>query len=294
MGEMYGEIIALATCRIMHESPRSASARTLSAVLSAFADDSVRPAASASARPGVTLRGVEKTFPGGTRAVDSLSLHIPGGQLISLLGPSGCGKSTLLRMIAGLESPTRGTVSYDGTHPRTAYVFQDAHLLPWRTVHANVTLPLELERVDRSVRDPRAHTALASVGLLDFARRYPAELSGGMRMRVSLARALVTDPELLLLDEPFAALDEITRQSLDESLRALWKARGMTVVFVTHSIAEATYLSQRVVVLSKRPARIVRDEPIDLPDERPASLRGDARFAALTKSLFDSLVEGQS
>jgi NitT/TauT family transport system ATP-binding protein len=247
-------------------------------------------------RTGVTLRDVAKVFPGGTRAVDALSLHIPAGQLVALLGPSGCGKSTLLRMVAGLETPTSGTVHFGtgSAQPRTAYVFQDAHLLPWRTVLANVTLPLELEHVDREQRRRRAADALASVGLADFVNRYPAELSGGMRMRVSLARALVTEPELLLLDEPFAALDEITRQSLDESLRALWKSRGMTTVFVTHSIAEATYLAQRVVVFSKRPARVVLDQLIDLPIDRPASLRGEARFAAQTKSLFDALVEGQS
>lgn len=242
------------------------------------------------------LRSVSKTFSGGTRAVDTLSLEIPSGQLVALLGPSGCGKSTLLRMIAGLETPTSGSITFSSgaARPRTAYVFQDAHLLPWRTVLANVTLPLELEEVNRAECHTRAIAALASVGLSDFASRYPAELSGGMRMRVSLARALVTDPAMLLLDEPFAALDEITRQSLDESLRALWKSRGMTTIFVTHSIAEATYLSQRVVVFSKRPARIVVDRPIELPSERTAALRGDPSFAALTKSLFDSLVEGQT
>jgi NitT/TauT family transport system ATP-binding protein len=261
-------------------------------------DVSARYESGTAAHPsgGIDLIGISRVFPGGTRAVDALTLSIGQGQLVSLVGPSGCGKSTILRVIAGLDTPSTGSIRFGASdrRPRTAYVFQDAHLLPWRTVLANVTLPLELEGVDRAARELAARGVLESVGLSDFTHRHPAELSGGMRMRVSLARALVTDPELLLLDEPFAALDEITRQSLDESLRALWKQRGMTTVFVTHSIAEATYLSQRVVVLSRRPARVVVDQAIDLPDHRPASLRAEVRFAAQTQSLFAALVEGQS
>jgi NitT/TauT family transport system ATP-binding protein len=239
-------------------------------------------------------------------AVQSLSLDIPPGQFIALLGPSGCGKSTLLRMIAGLDEPTEGRVDF-GPKPaegstlhyssgrgdsRIAYVFQDAHLIPWRTVLRNVELPLELLDQSRHDRREASLAALAQVGLVDAISRYPSQLSGGMRMRVSLARALVTNPRMLLLDEPFAALDEITRQQLDEQLHQLWRERGMTVVFVTHSIVEAAFLSQRAIVLSRRPARIVLDHAIDLPDERSPLLRSDPQFAGQTGILLDALMRG--
>lgn len=250
---------------------------------------------------GVRACDVSKIFSGGVKAVDHLSLDIPAGEFIALLGPSGCGKSTLLRMVAGLETPTSGSLetdsSTDGSGSRSAhrvaYVFQDPHLMPWRRLLSNVTLPLELRGEQRLRAREKAMDALEQVGLTGFAKRYPAQLSGGMRMRVSIARALVTDPALLLLDEPFAALDELTRQRLDEQLYELWRKRGMTVIFVTHSIAEAAYLAQRVVVLSARPARIEADRPVQLPIERPPSLRGSPEFAAQTAWMLEALQKGE-
>jgi NitT/TauT family transport system ATP-binding protein len=229
----------------------------------------------------VRARKLRREFAGGVRAVDDVDLHVPSGEFLALLGPSGCGKSTLLRVIAGLDRPDGGEVELEGAMGRGAlsFVFQDAHLLPWRSVLENVALPLELEGVAREERSRRALEAIADVGLSDAASRLPGELSGGMRMRASLARAVVTRPRLLLLDEPFAALDEITRQRLDDQLRALHAAHGMTVVFVTHSIAEAAYLADRAVVLSSRPARVVLDRTIDLPSRRAPSLRAEATFA---------------
>jgi NitT/TauT family transport system ATP-binding protein len=244
-------------------------------------------------RVGVTLHGVEKTFEGGVRALSPISLEVGAGEFVSVLGPSGCGKSTLLRMIAGLEKPSAGTIKCDKS-AKIAFVFQDAHLLPWRNVLQNVVLPLELMHREGSSRATAAREALSQVGLSDAINRFPAQLSGGMRMRVSLARALVTEPDLLLLDEPFAALDEITRQKLDEQLRELWLSRGMTVIFVTHSIGEAAYLSERAVVMSKRPGRVVLDHRVDLPSVRPASLRGEAIFAREMRALFEALERGEA
>ena len=245
----------------------------------------------------VSLAGVRRCFEGGVMAIDRVDLEVLAGQFLAMLGPSGCGKSTLLRIIAGLDRPDAGRVVVNGSgqehdRPRVAYVFQDAHLLPWRNVIGNVALPLELMGADRHRWMEQAMRAIEQVGLADAQARYPAQLSGGMRMRVSLARALVTDPRLLLLDEPFAALDEITRQHLDEQLRELWKARGMTVVFVTHSISEAAFLAQRAVVLSARPARIVADCEIGLPEDRSAELRSTAAFARQTGVLFEALQRG--
>ena len=226
----------------------------------------------------IEISGVRRTFAGGLTAVQNLDLQIPAGQFTALLGPSGCGKSTLLRMIAGLDRPDAGTIQT--RTDKIAYVFQDAHLLPWRSVLRNVALPLELQGVAKPDRLAAARDAIAQVGLSDFSKHYPAQLSGGMRMRVSLARALVTEPDLLLLDEPFAALDEITRAHLDEQLRELWRSRAMTVIFVTHSITEAAFLAERAVVFTRRPARIVIDHPIDLPArDYKTGLRGEAGFA---------------
>ena len=251
------------------------------------------------ARTGVSvsLDGVRRVFEGGVVAIERVDLAVPAGQFLAILGPSGCGKSTLLRIIAGLDRADSGQVTVNGAgshkhRPQLAYVFQDAHLLPWRNVIGNVALPLELMGVDRHRRSEAARRAIEQVGLADAIERYPAQLSGGMRMRVSLARALVTDPQLLLLDEPFAALDEITRQRLDEQLRELWRARGMTVLFVTHSTSEAAFLAQRAVVMSARPARVVLDCPIGLPDDRSAELRTTAGFARQTGVLFDALQKG--
>ena len=256
--------------------------------------------------PGVrvSIDGVRRRFDTGVVALDGLSLNVPAGQFLAILGPSGCGKSTLLRLIAGLDEPQAGSVDVDGgpgspgssTGRRrrhdVAYVFQDAHLLPWRNVIRNAELPLELAGVGKAERRSHAARALDRVGLADALDRYPAQLSGGMRMRVSLARALVTEPRLLLLDEPFAALDEITRQHLDEQLRRLWAGSGMTVVFVTHSTAEAVFLAERAVVLSQRPARIVDDRTIDLPAERTPALRATPEFARATRAVYEALERG--
>jgi len=239
----------------------------------------------------LSLRDIHRTFDNGVKAVDGITLSVGAGEFIAMLGPSGCGKSTLLRIIAELDSPSSGTIERSGT-ASTAYVFQDPNLLPWRTVLKNVALPLELRGTDTSARLKQAADALRQVGLEDAADRYPAQLSGGMRMRVSLARALVTNPSLLLLDEPFAALDEITRAHLDEQLRSLWIRRRMTIIFVTHSIIEAAFLADRAIVLSRRPAKTVVDMLINLPLERHNALRGQAAFAAHTHALLQALEKG--
>lgn len=227
-------------------------------------------------------------FEGGTRVIEPMDLGVEAGSFVALVGPSGCGKSTLLRLISGLETPSAGTVSlHDGK--RVAFVFQDAELLPWRTALDNVALPLELQGVGREEARERARAPLGDVELADALERFPDQLSGGMRMRVSIARALVTDPDLLLLDEPFAALDELSRQRLDERLRALWARRRMTVLFVTHSLSEALFLSQRVLVLSKRPARIVLDHRVTLPDARPLALRSELGFVEQSALLYRAL-----
>jgi NitT/TauT family transport system ATP-binding protein len=235
----------------------------------------------------VALRGVRRSF-GDVVALDGIDLSIAEGDFVALIGPSGCGKSTLLRIIAGLDQGT-GAVEVDRTS--IAYVFQDAHLLPWRTVADNVGLPLDLRGTDRATREVAVARALAEVELTDAAERYPAQLSGGMRMRASIARALVTAPRLLLMDEPFAALDEITRNRLDERLRALWASRGLTIVFVTHAIFEATFLAERAVVLSKRPAQIVHDSRIKLGD-RTSALRSDPSFAREAGVILRALEKG--
>ena len=238
----------------------------------------------------IETREISRLFPGGTLALDRLSLSITRGDFVAVLGPSGCGKSTLLRLIAGLDRPTGGTLSIaESMQKKMAYVFQDAHLLPWRNVLRNVALPLELAGTNSAQRRDKALAAIEQVGLLDAIDRYPAQLSGGMRMRVSLARAMVTEPQLLLLDEPFAALDEITRQRLDEQLRELWISQKITIVFVTHSTAEAVFLAQRAMLLSARPGKIILDRQIELPDQRTAALRGTPAFAAQTLDLYESL-----
>jgi NitT/TauT family transport system ATP-binding protein len=242
----------------------------------------------------IALEGVHRTFRseagGEVPALAGIDLAVNAGDFVALLGPSGCGKSTLLRLVAGLDRPERGVVRGDSA--RIGMVFQDAHLLPWRDVLANVELPLELLGRPSAERRARAEAAIVQVGLGDAARRYPAELSGGMRMRASLARALVTEPRLLLLDEPFAALDELTRMALDDELRRLWREAGLTVLFVTHSIAEAAYLAERVVVLSRRPARMVLDHRLALPAERTAVLRAEPAFARETGVLQEALRRG--
>jgi NitT/TauT family transport system ATP-binding protein len=251
----------------------------------------------------VRVQGVRRAFASGGPVIDALDLDVAPGAFVALLGPSGCGKSTLLRLVAGLEKPDAGTVRLEvgassatagsaRSAARVAFVFQDAHLLPWRTVEDNAALPLELAHVEHRRRREVALQALADVGLADAVRKLPHELSGGMRMRVSLARALTTQPDLLLLDEPFAALDEMTRQRLDDQLRALWEKLGLTVLFVTHSVDEAAYLAERAVVFSSRPARIVDDAAIGLPRQRTVALRSETAFAGVAHRLREALERG--
>jgi NitT/TauT family transport system ATP-binding protein len=220
-----------------------------------------------------------------------MDLRIDSGEFIAVLGPSGCGKSTLLRMIARLSPPDGGRIVTEPEQFQTAFVFQDASLLPWRTVLDNAALPLELMGTNRDERNAKARAVLAQVGLAEAEARYPAQLSGGMRMRVSLARALVTEPRLLLMDEPFAALDEITRFNLEVQLRDLWQRRGMTVIFVTHSISEAAFLANRAVVLARRGGKIRLDRPIDLPSQRTNELRSDPRLGYEMKLLMGAMEE---
>lgn len=244
---------------------------------------------------GVSLRldGVRRAFRDGPVVIDHMDLLVEGGEFLAILGPSGCGKSTLLRLIARLADPDSGriTLEPDEVAFQTAFVFQDAHLLPWRTVLENVALPLELMGEPPAARRERAREALDQVSLTEALNRYPAQLSGGMRMRVSLARALVTGPRLLLLDEPYAALDEVTRFRLDIQLRELWRHRRMTVVFVTHSISEAAFLANRAVVLTRRRGGIKLDHRLNLPEERNDALRVDPRLAAEMKILFGAMEE---
>jgi NitT/TauT family transport system ATP-binding protein len=233
---------------------------------------------------------VSVTYQGGIRALDEVSLAIPPGQFVSIVGPSGCGKSTLLRLLGGLIAPTSGALSVAGLAPavarrmaaRLSFVFQDATLLPWRSVRDNVRLPLALAGAPRAQAEASIGRALSMAGLADFAGRFPNQLSGGMRMRVSLARALVTEPDVLLLDEPFGALDDITRQALDDELLRLWSARRWTGIFVTHNISEAVYLSERILVMSPRPGRIAADLAVSLPAPRSGELRAQAEFARVT------------
>jgi NitT/TauT family transport system ATP-binding protein len=237
----------------------------------------------------VSVHSARVTYEGAIAALDGVRLDIAPGQFVSVVGPSGCGKSTLLRLIAGLIQPSSGSVSVSGQSPRAArrsgglaFVFQDATLLPWRSLAANVGLPLELERVPGRKRAQLVSRALDLVALGEFARRYPDQLSGGMRMRASLARAIVTQPKLMLLDEPFGALDDITRQMLNEELANLWARDRWTGVFVTHNIAEAVFLSERVLVMSPRPGRIVAEVPIPFDFPRDPALRARGEFAKLT------------
>ena len=243
----------------------------------------------------VSLKGVGKTFATGVTALDRFDLDVRPGEFVSLLGPSGCGKSTALRLIAGLMEPTRGTVISPGARPggahgRIGFVFQEPTLMPWATVAANVRLPLSLRRLDGAAVDDRVAAALKQVGLDGFEHAYPRELSGGMKMRVSIARALTTEPALLLMDEPFAALDEVTRFKLNDDLLALWRAVKRTVVFVTHSVFESVYLSERIVVMTSRPGRVFTELRIDAPYPRDR-FRTSADYAALCRQVSDALAD---
>ena len=256
--------------------------------------------ASASA---VSLRGVTKTYDNGVMALGPLDLAVRRGEFISLLGPSGCGKSTVLRLIAGLITPSSGTVqvfhdhvSHDEDVARTShtigFVFQEPTLMPWATVRENVRLPLKLAHVSKANARERVNEALERVGLADFAAAFPRELSGGMKMRASLARALVTDPDILLMDEPFAALDEITRFRLNNDLLALWRNLRKTVIFVTHSVFESVYLSQRVVVMTARPGRISADIRVETAEPRGEEFRTSTAYAELCRQVSGTLVSG--
>jgi NitT/TauT family transport system ATP-binding protein len=242
---------------------------------------------------GVALRleRVRRVFENSLVVIEGMDLRIDAGEFLAILGPSGCGKSTLLRMIARLSVPDGGRIVAEPEQFQTAFVFQDAHLLPWRTTLDNTALPLELMGLDREARYSKARATLAQVGLSEVEARYPAQLSGGMRMRVSLARALVTEPRLLLMDEPFAALDEITRFNLEVQLRDLWQRRGMTVIFVTHSISEAAFLANRAVVMTRRGGKIRLDRRIDLPTGRTNDLRSDPHLGNEMKLLMAAMEE---
>ncbi|MBE9205080.1 ABC transporter ATP-binding protein [Nostoc sp. LEGE 06077] len=225
--------------------------------------------------PAITLSHISKVYANGTVALQDLNLEIPALQFVSLVGASGCGKSTVLRLIAGLGKVSSGNIEW-GIPPATrklAFVFQDAALMPWATVKENVRLPLKLAGISQQDAQPLVQQVLALVGLTDFAHSYPRQLSGGMKMRVSIARALVTQPNILLMDEPFGALDEITRSRLNSDLLDLWQKYHWTVVFVTHNIYEAVYLSNRVLVMGTNPGRVVADITIDVAYPRDEEFR---------------------
>jgi NitT/TauT family transport system ATP-binding protein len=254
----------------------------------------------------VSLRSVTKVYDSGVMALGPLDLAVRKGEFVSLLGPSGCGKSTALRLVAGLSAASSGTVRvarHDGAarHNGVArpghaigFVFQEPTLMPWTSVRENVRLPLKLARVSRAEANARVDEALASVGLADFAHAFPRELSGGMKMRVSLARALVTDPDILLMDEPFAALDEITRFRLNNDLLVLWRNLRKTVIFVTHSVFESVYLSQRVVVMTARPGRIQADIRIETVEPRGEEFRTSAAYADYCRKVSRALAPSYS
>jgi len=245
--------------------------------------------------PRASLDSVAKTFANGVEALGPVSFDIRAGEFFSLVGPSGCGKSTALRVIAGLLEPSAGKIEWPGARPRLGFVFQDPTLMPWATARDNVRLPLDLKHVPRAEADERASTAMARVGLSGFEDAYPRALSGGMRMRVSIARALVAEPELLLMDEPFAALDELTREQLNEDLLKLWREDRMTVVFVTHSVYESAFLSTRIAVMTPRPGRIAITLDFKPPDIRDHAWRLSTEFgqqaAAVSRALRNAMSE---
>jgi NitT/TauT family transport system ATP-binding protein len=247
--------------------------------------------------PIVALECVDKRFASGLLALSGTSLKVAAGEFVSLIGPSGCGKSTVLRLAAGLDAASAGRIAAPALASGaalTAFVFQDATLMPWASVFDNVWLPLRLAGESRAQARGKVESALAAVGLADFAQAYPAELSGGMRMRASIARALVTRPQLLLMDEPFAALDEFTRQKLGSDLLAAWQVQALAVLFVTHSVYEAVFLSQRVLVMSSRPGRIVAEVAIDAPYPRDAAFRSSPAFVRACSTLSQALAAAQT
>lgn len=245
------------------------------------------------------MRNVSKLFSNGTLALNDMTLDVQRGEFLSLLGPSGCGKSTALRIIAGLGEPSTGTIDWPSSQldsrgkPKgdIGFVFQEPTLMPWSTVFGNVYLPLRLNGISRSQARPRIMEVLDSVGLADFEKSYPRELSGGMKMRVSIARALVTQPKLLLMDEPFAALDEITRQKLNDDVLRLWRDSGITVIFVTHSVFESAFLSNRIVVMRARPGQVYTDMPIATSLTRDSHYRTSEEYRATTEKVSRALQE---
>ena len=252
----------------------------------------------------VRMRAVQKVFGGGadqTHALDAIDLEIPKGAFVSLIGPSGCGKSTLLRLIGDLTQATGGTIEVNGKSAHRArldrdygIVFQSPVLFDWRTVERNVELPLEMSAIDRRARAERARAMLALVELSGSEKRYPWQLSGGMQQRVAIARALSFEPAILLMDEPFGALDEMTRERLNLELLGIWRKTGTTIVFVTHSIPEAVFLSTRVVVMSARPGRIIDVIEVDLPQPRNDLTREDERYFAFVTRVRERLRAGDS
>ena len=245
---------------------------------------------------------IEKTYPNGTHALNEVRLAIKRREFVSLLGPSGCGKSTLLRMFAGLDQPSAGHVRWwnEGTIPLRqpgrgmSMVFQEATLMPWASVAANTRLPLDLAGIPSSESEARVARALEMVGLSKFHNAWPRELSGGMQMRASIARALATEPNLLLMDEPFGALDEFTRNKLDADLRDLWSKQDLTVVFVTHSIYEAVFLSTKVVMMGARPGRVIAEVNIDGPAHRDEAFRVSPEFVKYCQTLSDLLIRANA
>jgi NitT/TauT family transport system ATP-binding protein len=235
----------------------------------------------------LAFTGVGRTFPDGTQALDDVDLTVDSGEFVSVVGPSGCGKSTLLRLASGLDSPTSGQV--DVASKRVGFVFQDPTLLPWRTVRRNVELLAELEHLPKAQRRARVTEAIGLVGLTGFEKHRPRSLSGGMRMRTSLARSLVLQPDVFLFDEPFGALDEMTRERLNDELLALFADRGFAALFITHSVAEAVYLSTRVVVMSTRPGHILGDVSVPFGYPRQPDLRYTEEFAKVAGEVSDLL-----
>jgi NitT/TauT family transport system ATP-binding protein len=264
--------------------------------------ESPNPALPVASTLAVEVLSAEKTYPNGTQALQPVNLNIAQGECVTLLGPSGCGKSTLLKMVAGLLEPTDGRLllwrkpvqQLADSGRKVAFVFQSPTLMPWASVQTNVRLPQDLAGLARKEADARVADALALVGLSRFASALPRALSGGMQMRVSIARGLVTEPDLLLMDEPFGALDEITRHKLDADLLALWQKKNLTIMFVTHSIHEAVFLSSRVVMMAARPGRVVEEFIIDEPFPRTPDFMVSTRFSHFARQLQGSLLRASS
>ncbi len=247
-----------------------------------------------SPEPALRVINLEVIFSdasGVVHALRDLTFNLPPNGFVSLIGPSGCGKSTLLRVLAGLVPPTGGEVRFNTKRPRVGMVFQKSNLMPWRRVINNIGLPLELKGLSKETILERTQELIKLVGLEGFEGAYPRDLSGGMAQRVAIARSLMQDPDILLLDEPFGALDALTRERMGDELLNIWHARRKTVLLVTHSIAEAIYLSDQVLVLSSRPGSIILDLPVDLPRPRTPEMRYSEKFSALTHTLRDTLQE---